>query len=40
MSRGCNEMQGFYFAKPLAPKDIAGYMATGLQGSAGPDDWY
>jgi diguanylate cyclase (GGDEF)-like protein/PAS domain S-box-containing protein len=40
MSRGCNEMQGYYFARPLAPKDIAGYMATGLQYPTGPDDWY
>jgi predicted signal transduction protein with EAL and GGDEF domain len=40
MSRGCNEMQGFFFAKPMAHKDIAGYLATGLQCYAGPNDWY
>jgi EAL domain-containing protein (putative c-di-GMP-specific phosphodiesterase class I) len=40
MSRGCSEMQGFYFAKPMAPEDIAGYLAADLQFYVGSNGWY
>jgi diguanylate cyclase (GGDEF)-like protein/PAS domain S-box-containing protein len=40
LSRGCSEMQGYYFARPLLPINIPAYLATDLQFHADPNDWY